>query len=90
MLPHIGDDRGAVLDASDAGEAHSGALEEPFRVGQEGVQIVVTPDTAAFPEGVGISEAVARTLILADDAPQVGPDLVAAAVVEGVAGGAAK
>src|SRR5690606_31655213 len=86
--PQIGDQVGALLGVLRTGIGHLGAGGIGLRVLQELVQRVIGPGTLGALERVGVGEAVRMALRGADDVGQVGADLVGAAGLDGVAGGA--
>src|SRR5438105_3861009 len=81
-----GDDVGAVLRTAEPGEGHLGAGRERPRAGQPLAEIVPGPGAALLRQRVGESEALALPDRLAEHAPQVGAELVGAALVGIVAG----
>ena len=60
----------------------------PFGIGDEYAQTLEIPDTLFGRHGVGEVEALVARDRPVDDVPEIGPDLVLAAFVRGVAGGA--
>ena len=84
----IGDEIGPVAGLLQPDEGHLGALEEPLRLEEEGVEIGVVPLARMLGHRVRISEAFAGRDIRADDVVEVRPLLRRPAFVEGMAGGA--
>src|SRR5215813_11629652 len=82
----IGDDVGALAAALDAGKGHVGAGNKAARIGNELVELVDGPIAALRLHRGGIVEPRLRRLRTADHAIEVGPDQIAPALGEGVAG----
>ena len=86
----IGDQVGALVVLVQAGEAHRRALDVLLRRGEEMVEVVVGPNAPCRPGKIPscrrIGEALVRGHRPVDDAPEVGTDLVGAALFAGVAG----
>src|SRR5436190_5175965 len=85
----VGDDIGSILALGDAGKSHLGALDEGLRFPQPLVEPFRIPLFSLMRFHCG-RELIARHLghCLLRDPPQIRPDLVWSALVEGVACGA--
>src|SRR5215468_4607150 len=82
----IGEQGCPVLRLRQPREGHLGAGRIVLRLGQELVEVLKGPLPAQALDRVGVAEVVEMSLLVADDVPQVGADLVRAALAEVVAG----
>src|SRR6516164_4572575 len=84
----IGDDVGTLAVLRDASETHRGAGDEALGIGDELVQVVIGPGAALGLHRSREIEAAALTLVVADDAVEIGSDAVRTVLLEGMTGGA--
>src|SRR6185437_3559058 len=82
VVDHVG----ALAFAREARELHRGARDVAARIGEELVELVPGPGAALRLHGSRIIEPRLCIALPADDAPQVGTDLVRAALLERMAG----
>src|SRR5205814_719984 len=86
MRVQEGDHVGAVLRIAKAGERHLGPRRERLRAAQPLAKIVPVPGAALLRQRIRESEALALPDRLADHIPEVGTELIGAALIGIVAG----
>src|ERR1700723_3844113 len=84
----IVDHVGALAVLLDAGKAHRGARDETLGIGDELIEVLISPLAALGFHGRREIEPASLALFIADDPVQVRTNAVGAALLEGAAGAA--